>query len=134
MTIESDDEAPAISVLTVVRGANPRPESGWPWHLTPYEVEYVRSFNVRPMRDDSWDDSGKTGEHLDQEAEGVPRAQRGSGSKLLARRPASRRRTSIWAIVTVLLVLLAAYLGALSLNNISSSNRLDHDTTKVNSQ
>jgi hypothetical protein len=53
------------------RGVNEPPHAGWPWHLTEYEVEYVRAFRVRPVRGHGWQPNQRDEDRLDQEAEGI---------------------------------------------------------------
>lgn len=87
----------ASSGLAVTRGVNPAPHTGWPWCLTPYEIEYVREFNARPPRDESWPATPADERRLDDEADAVREQKR-------ARVRRSWPRTPVLALTMTALV------------------------------
>ncbi|TFC08479.1 hypothetical protein [Cryobacterium sp. MDB2-33-2] len=130
-TLNDSVRGTEIALAVPVRGFNPRPESGWPWFLTEYEVNYVERFNVRPMRDQLWADEAAADARLDLEAEGVrfhPRA------KLKAPRQPTRLRRHVrhpWIVITIaaLLVGAAAYYGYRSQLNMELVHKLTSEVS-----
>ena len=60
-----------VRQIEVVRGENPRPTGGWGWSLNQYEVDYVKQFRVRPVRDQTWAATLNDEARLDQESDGI---------------------------------------------------------------
>lgn len=86
-----------------VRGVNSEPDTGWPWHLTEYEVAYVQAFNARPVRGESWAGSDDEERRLEQEADGI-RAHMAA----VPRPPHRVRRNWPWVTGAAVLLLVAA--------------------------
>lgn len=110
-----------------VRGVNPEPEGGWPWHLTPYEVSYVETFRVRPVREGTWENAPEKNARLDAEAEGVLAVISAGRQSIAAPEPSvvlpqpaqqparMRARTFTIAVVSLAIVAIAAGVATLVL-------------------
>lgn len=59
---------------TPIRGCNPEPDTGWPWCLTEYEIQYILAFGVRPRRNNTWVSNERDERSLDQEAQSLLQA------------------------------------------------------------
>lgn len=105
------------NITTPQRGANPRPDKGWPWSLTDYEVSYIRAFGVRPHRE-AWEADVSQVQNLDREAEYLLKNQM-TGVSATALKDVNPKRRSAGMSVVVLtvasLVLLALSVAAVSL-------------------
>ncbi len=124
---DPDNVNPALEpqTITVQRGENPRPDTGWPWILTPYEIAYIQAFNSRPVRGGDWAGSERDEVRLDDEATGIrAQAAPAKGKPKRARVPQALRPGAIsgrpatvpvWVALTVSFVLVAAAVVYLSL-------------------
>jgi hypothetical protein len=104
----------------ITRGVNPVPAGGWPWHLTDYEVGYVREFKVRPVRE-GWLGTPEESYRLDQEAYGV---QVNAPVPVPERR---RYRLWLWLTVTTAVVAVGAVAAIIGIINLSTAANL-HET------
>ncbi|TFB76473.1 hypothetical protein E3O06_03770 [Cryobacterium glaciale] len=108
----------------ITRGVNPIPPDGWPWHLTDYEVDYVRAFKVRPVRE-GWPGTPEENYRLDQEAYGV---------QVNAVGPAPGRRLYrlwLWISVTGAVVTIGAVATIIGINNLSAAANLNESTSNI---
>jgi len=104
-----------------IRGENPEPLGGWPWHLTDYEIEYICAYNSRPVRT-GWPADEKTERRLDDEAAGV---------RLTRPKKARRALHRAWLTMPAALLAGAIALGILAILNIASANELELQRTSI---
>jgi len=118
--------------LQLVRGENLEPDSGWPWYLTTYEIEYVRAFNVRPPRAGSWVSTPDAEQRLEQEAEGVRRTRDQAGAP--TKQSWSRKRVRFawpWIVLACFSLVATAICTAFAISESVSANALDHKTSHI---
>lgn len=112
------------NALSPVRGVNPEPVTGWPWHLTEYEVAYVQEFNVRPPRSATWSGTGEDERRLEQEADGIRTRHISSHSSRV-------RRNWPWVTAATVMILLAVSSAAAGIALISDTQDLHHRTELI---
>lgn len=109
---------------SITRGVNPVPTGGWPWHLTDYEVGYIREFGVRPVRE-GWAGTPEENHRLDQEAYG---AQVNAATRAPQRR---RYRLWVWVFVTSAIVAVGAVATTFAIINLSTAADLNRSTSHI---
>jgi len=115
--------------MDVVRGENVEPADGWPWFLTPYEVAYVESFNVRPARH-GWDGSSAQNDALNLEAEGV-RTQQSRQRTIGGRTRPRVKRPWMWWTAVVLILGVGGWAASSGMQNLHTVSDLKMATTKA---
>lgn len=125
-TVTTDAPGPPV-----VRGQNPVPEDGWTWYLTDYEIEYIRAYNVRPPRTESWSGTAEAEYRLEQEADGVRQARqpRNPSWRQWGRRRV--RRSWPWVTLAALLVACSVTLGAAGFQGLNEAQSVAQKTHNV---